>query len=164
MFAAASPRTNSGTSASSSLRRSDNFSARWTKDVAHAPDRLDQGWVDVVHLAPQVADVGLQDVGVTAKVVVPDVVQDLGLAQHPIGVAEQVAQEWELGSRQLHQFPGAPDLIRVLVHLEVGDDESLGGRLIRGAVSAKHHPDARHQLLPAEGFGYVVFAADGESP
>jgi hypothetical protein len=59
-----------------------------------------------------------------AEVVLPDVVQDLRLGQHPVGVEHQVAQELELGRRQLHALAGPVDLVRLLVELEVGEDQA----------------------------------------
>src|SRR4051794_13891546 len=83
--------------------RSDNSSPRDPQAVADAAYRVDQGGLDTVELLAEVGDVRLHHIGVAAEVVLPDVVEDLRLGEHPVGVEHQVAQELELGGRQLHQ-------------------------------------------------------------
>ena len=58
--------------------------------------------------------------------------------------------------------PAPADLVRVLVQLEVGEDQpALVGRLAAGA--AQDRPDPGHDLLQAERLGDVVVAADGQA-
>ena len=130
--------------------------------VADAAHRLDERRAQAVDLAPQVAHVGLDDVGVAAEVVVPHVVEDLVLGEHAAGVEHEVAQELELGGRELDVVAGAPHLVGVLVELEVGDDHAPHGRL-RGLHAPQDGADARHELLDAERLGHVVVAAQGEA-
>src|SRR6266540_6138148 len=84
-------------------------------DTAHG---VDQRRLLEVDLFAQVTDVGLDDAGIAAEVVAPDVVDDLSLRHHAPGVQEQVAEQVELRPRELDRRPIAPDLVRVLVHLE----------------------------------------------
>src|SRR5437867_7360632 len=94
------------------------------KDVPHTPHRVDQPRFQDVDLLPQIADVGLHDRGVAAEIVVPDVVEDLALRKDPARVGEKESQEVELGRGQLDRLSRSPYLVRVLVHLEVGEAES----------------------------------------
>src|SRR5262249_3446252 len=87
--------------------------------VAEAADGPQQPRLHVVDLASQVAQVRLDDVGLAVEVVLPDVVQDLLLRQHAFRVEQEVAQQAELGRRQVDLAPRPPDLVPVLVHLEV---------------------------------------------
>src|SRR5260221_10078539 len=92
---------------------------RHAKDVADATKGVDQPRLTGVDLAAQVGDVRLDDAVVAAEVVAPDVVEDLPLGQHPAGVGHQVAQQLELGGRQRDPVAVAPDLVRLLVELQV---------------------------------------------
>ena len=141
-------------------RRSAELQAGDPEHVADAPQRVDQVGLHQVDLAAEVGDVGLDDVAVAVEVVVPHVVEDLGLREHPPGVHHEVAQQLELRGRQRHRRAAPPDLVAVLVELQVAGDEAghLGGAL--GAT--QHRADARHHLLEAEGLGHVVVAADRE--
>src|ERR1051326_5801737 len=65
-------------------------------------------------LAPQVGYVGRHDRAGSAEVVVPHVVQQLGPGEDPAGVEHEVAQQAELGRRQLDAAPGPADLVGVL--------------------------------------------------
>src|SRR5215218_5739441 len=76
------------------------MSADRLEHVASAAHRVDHRLAAGVDLLAQVGDVELDDVCLTTEVVVPDPVEDLCLAQHPSGVAHQVAQQLELGGRQ----------------------------------------------------------------
>ena len=130
--------------------------------VAEAAHGVDQRLAGGVDLLAQVADVGLHDVRVAAEVVVPDVVQDLRLAQHPAGVGEQVAQQPELGGRELHELAGAPHLAALLVQLQVLVDQAPPGVLL-AAGAAQHRAHAGHQLLEAERLDHVVVGPDREA-
>ena len=74
-----------------------------------------------VDLLAKVGDVELDDVGLAAEVVVPHPVEDLGLGQHPLGVAHEVAEQLELGGGELDLGAGADHLVTVLVHRQVAD-------------------------------------------
>src|SRR5690349_14710436 len=109
-----------------SARRAVNVtgSGRWlAQHVPHAAQSVDQPGLHVVHLAPQVRDVRLDDVVVAAEVVLPHVVEDLRLGQHPVRVQHQVTQQLELGRRELDALAGPVDLVRLLVQLQVGEDQ-----------------------------------------
>ena len=56
----------------------------------------------------------------------------------------------------------APDLVGLVVHLEVGEDAAGRCRPRPGPRPAQHGVDAGHQLVEAEGLGHVVVAAGGE--
>src|SRR5579875_1651138 len=101
---------------------------REPEHVTDAAEGVQQVRLGGVDLAAQHGDVRLHDPGVAAEVVVPDVVEDLHLGQHPVGVAHEVAQQLELGGGELDRLAGAPDLMAVLVQLEVGELQP-GGRL-----------------------------------
>src|SRR2546423_6850000 len=81
-------------------------------DVAH---RVDQRRIEPVDLLAQIGDVGLDDIVAPCEAVLPDVVQDLRLGQYPAGVQHQVAQQTELGGRQVQTLAGPPGFVRVLV-------------------------------------------------
>ena len=123
---------------------------------------MDQRRIEAVDLLAQVADVGLDDVGIAVEVVVPHVVEDLALGQDPAGVLEQVPQQVELGGRQLDERALAPDLVGLVVHLEVREREPLA--VHGGYGAAQHGVDPGHELVEAEGLGHVVVAPGGESP
>src|SRR3954464_3612801 len=93
--------------------------SRGAQRVAEAADRPDQGLVVGVELAPQIADVRLDHVVVAVEVVLPHVIEYLLLGKHPLGVEQQVAQQPELGGGEADLLAGAPDLVAVLVELEV---------------------------------------------
>ncbi len=122
---------------------------------------MDQRGPVALELLAQVAHVGLDHVGLTTEVVVPDVVQDLGLGEDLTGIAEEEAQEVELGRRQLDQRPRPAHLVRALVHLEIGE---LQEALVAGvdARPPEQGPDAGDDLGQGEGLGDVVVPADGE--
>ncbi|CPU65988.1 Uncharacterised protein [Mycobacteroides abscessus] len=123
---------------------------------------MDHGRAALVDLAAQVGDVELDDVGLAAEVVVPDAVEDLRLGQHAARVAHEVPQELELGRGEPDLLAPAPPLVRVLVELEVADDEhrvlALGGRTAAAQQPAQPGDD----LFQAERLGHVVVAARGE--
>src|SRR3546814_20578807 len=73
------------------------------------------------------------------------VVEDLLARQHPSGVDEQEAQEVVLGRRQVDDLSGAAHEVRVVVHLEVGQAQLAGARLV--AVAPEHGLDLGHDLL-----------------
>ena len=76
-----------------------------------------------IDLPAQVAHVRFEHACVAAEVVVPHVVEDLSAGQHPTGVDEQVTQQPVLRVRQLDNLAVAPDLVRFVVELEVGERE-----------------------------------------
>ena len=96
---------------------------RRAQRVADAAHGLDQRRAVRVELLAQVADVGLEHARVAAEVVVPHVVEDLRAGQHAARVEHQVAQQPVLGGGQLDRLAAARDLVRVLVELEVLEDE-----------------------------------------
>src|SRR5215207_10635811 len=115
---------------------------RQAQDVADPADGVDQPRLDRVDLATQVRHVRLDDAGVAPEVVVPDVVEDLALGQHPPGAGHQVAQQLELGRRQLHPPARPPDLVALLVQLQVGGAQPGRGRgRAGGAGAAQYRPD-----------------------
>src|SRR6266540_2868363 len=122
---------------------------------------MDQPGLNRVELAAQVVDVGLDDAVVAAEVVAPHVVEDLALGQYPARVGHEVAQQLELGGRQRHPGAAPPDLVRLLVQLQVGEGEPGRTRLAAGAP--QHRADPRGQLLEAERLGDVVVAAEGQA-
>src|SRR6266511_1394455 len=129
--------------------------------VPDAADGVDQPRFDRVDLAAQVRHVRLDDAAVALEVVVPHVVEDLSLRQHPPDVVHQVAQQLELGRRQLDAAAGAPHLVALFVQLQVGDPQPDRGRRRHPcAGAAEHRPDAGEHLLEAERLGDVVVAAD----
>src|SRR5205814_5606588 len=91
--------------------------------VADPAHRVDQVRFVPIHLLTQIADVRLDDRRVAAEVVVPDMVEDLFLREHAPRVDEHEPQQVELRRGELHRPSRAPDLVRVLVHLEVLEPE-----------------------------------------
>ena len=89
-------------------------------------------------------------------------VQDLALADHPAGVHHQESQQPVLSGRQRDDGTLSPDLVRILVQLEVGDAQPRTGSVRPSAL--QHRPDAAEQLLQAEGLGDVVVPAHLEAP
>src|ERR1700704_7007392 len=104
---------------SSSRKRS----SRFTQDVSHAPQRVEQTLLTGVDLAAQIRHVGLDYVDVAAEVVTPHVVEDLGLRQHGARVDDEVPQQRELRRRQRNRLAGLPYFVGVLVELDVGEGE-----------------------------------------
>src|SRR5690606_32980173 len=80
-----------------------------------ATPRVDHRLPAGVDLPAQVRDVQLDHVGLPAEVVRPDPVEDLRLAEHPPRIAHQVAQQLELGRREVDAPPRPRDLVTVLV-------------------------------------------------
>src|SRR6266511_3753020 len=87
---------------------------------------MDEARLLEVDLFAQVADVVLDDAGIAAEVVAPDVVDDLRLRHHAPGIQEQVAEQVELGRRELDRLAATPDLVCVLVHLQVRELQAPG--------------------------------------
>src|SRR6476620_9651293 len=148
----------SGSTSAASCR-----SARRLEDIPHASHGVDHRLTAGVDLLAQVGDVELHDVGLAAEVVVPDAVEDLRLGQHPLGVAHEVAQQLELGGRQLDRRTAAGDLVAVLVEGEVADDDDRV-LVLRGDDGGAAHERAKpgDDLLEAERLGDVVVAARGQ--
>src|SRR5439155_17677310 len=92
-------------------------------DPAHRVDKVRFG---PIHLLAQIADVRLDDRRVAAEIVMPDVVEDLFLGQHASRVDQHEPKQVELGGRELDRTSRAPDLVRVLVHLEVFESKPTG--------------------------------------
>src|SRR6476469_654527 len=119
----------SGSAASSTSGRSDGsgrspggvgwVSSAWSdgrlEDIPRPSHGVDQRLAAGVDLRAQVGDVELDDVGLAAEVVVPHPVEDLGLGQHALGVAHEVAQQLELRRRQADLLAAAHHLVAVLV-------------------------------------------------
>ena len=81
----------------------------------------------------------------TTEVVFPDMVEELGAGQHPPRVQHQVAQQLELGRRQLDRVAGHCDQVRGVVEFDVVEDEPLTvGVGMAGA--AQDVPDPRDEL------------------
>ncbi|BCB81738.1 hypothetical protein Pflav_081480 [Phytohabitans flavus] len=89
-------------------------------------------------------------------------VEDLRLGKHPVGVEHQVAQQLELGGRELDALAGPVDLVGLLVQLQVGEGQA-GRRLVAGRGAAEDGADAGGELLQAERLGDVVVAAEREA-
>ena len=87
-------------------------------------------------------------------------VEQLGTSEHAARVEHEVAQQPELGRRQLDELAAAADLVGVLVEGEIGEREDRVHRRRPGA--AKYGADPRGQFLQTERLRYVVVAADGE--
>ena len=88
-------------------------------------------------------------------------VEDLCLAEHPSRVEHEVAEQLELGGRELEQVARARHLVAVLVEREVGEHQHA----VRRAVSLdtpQHRAHASDQLVEAERLGHVVVAAERE--
>src|SRR4051794_11360987 len=100
--------------------------AQYGPDAAQG---VDQARLPVVDLAPQVRDVRLHDVVVAAEVVLPYMVQDLRLGEHPVGVEHEVAQQLELGRRELDPVARPVPLVGLPVELRVGEGEPGRGLL-----------------------------------
>ena len=74
--------------------------------------------------------------------------EQLGAGEHAVWVEHEVAQQPELGRRQLDEAPAAADLVAVLVEREVrGRQDRPGGR---GAGAAQHGADPGDQFLEVE--------------
>ena len=124
---------------------------------------MDQRRLPLVDLAPQVADARFDHVAVTVRVVVPpDMVQDLAFADHPARVHHQEPQQPVLSGRQRDDGTLSPDLVRILVQLEVGDAQPRTGSVRPSAL--QHRPDAAKQLVQAERLRDVIVPAHVEPP
>ena len=125
---------------------------------------MQQSLLAGVDLTAQVGDVGLDDVDVTAEVVTPHVVEDLRLRQDRACVDDEVAQQGELGRRQRHRFAGLPDLVGVLVELDVSEGQPRrAGLLDTCAGAAQHHPQPGDHLFEAERLRDIVIAAERQT-
>ncbi|GEM_PF-2488624 len=82
---------------------------------------VDHRFVSPVDLLAQVRDVQLDDIGLTSEIVIPHSVKDLGFGEHSLGVAHEVAQQLELGGRQVDFFACSAYLPGVLVKGEVSN-------------------------------------------
>src|SRR5580693_937952 len=91
-------------------------------------------------LAPQVGDVGGHDRAGAAEVVVPHVAEELGAGEHAAGVEHEVAQQPELGRRQLDEAPAAADLVGLLVEREIRERQHRLGRC--GTATSQHGAEA----------------------
>src|ERR1039457_2397905 len=134
--------------------------ARQAQAVADGALGADQLRSVAGQLAPQVGDVGRHDRAGSAEVIVPYVVKERGAGEHPAGVEHEVAQQPELGRRQLDQAPTAADLVGFLVEREVRERQDRLGR--GGAGGGQRGGAPGGQLLQPERLGHVVVAADGE--
>src|SRR6266566_2775323 len=164
--AATRPTARSATSAivrrARSGTRSPGLLSRRGQSIPDPADRLDQWRAVGVELLPQIAHVRLHDVRLAPEVVVPDVIEDLRLLEHARSVLHQIPQQPELGDGELDGRARPPDLMRLVVQLEVGEDEFPVGGL--GTRSPQERPDPGDQLLEAEGLRHVVVAAEREAP
>ena len=120
------------------------------------------GGPTVVQLLAQVADVELDDVTAAAEVVAPDPIQNLRLGQHHLRVAHQEAEQLELGGGQVDDLVAPLNLVRVLVHAQVADNQARAarpsGRFRRPAPARAAGPN----LLEAERLRHVVVPAGGD--
>jgi hypothetical protein len=117
-----------------------------------------------VDLAPQVRHVELDDVRVAAEVVVPHLVEDEGLGQHAPFVADEQAEQAELGGGQVDLLPSPGDLAGVLVEREVPDPVDRRGRALGARPGTpQERADPCHDLLQRERLGHVV-VAPGRQP
>ncbi len=133
------------------------------EDVADAAQGVQQVRLGGVDLAAQHRHVRLHDAGVPAEVVVPDMIEDLHLGQHAVGVAHEVAQQLELGRGQLDLLAVAPDLVAVLIQLQVGELQPWRRLAAVPPGPAQHRADPGDDLFQAEGLGHVVVAAEGQA-
>ncbi len=130
--------------------------------VADEADGVDERRAEFLELLAQVADVGLHDVPVATEVVVPDVVEDLRLREDVTRIEHEVAEEVELGRREVDGVAVPAHLVGALVEFEIGEAEDpvvLG--LVSGAAQDGMHPG--DHLGQREGLRHVVVAADGEA-
>ncbi len=114
-----------------------------------------------IHLAAEVGDVGLDDARIAVEVVFPHVVEDLGLAEHPVGVEHQVAQQFELGGAELDSGVADEDFVGVLVHRQLARADD--GVFVGLHRAPQDRLDTGDDLVEAEGLGDVVVAADGQA-
>jgi hypothetical protein len=128
-------------------------------EATHGLDQRDVA--GAVELFSQVADVSLDHARVAVEVVAPDVIEDLCLAHDPAGVDQQVAQQVELGGREIDDPITAAHLVRLLVDREIVVAQGVGGAI--AARAPKHCAYARHQLLEAERLADVIVGAKRES-
>jgi hypothetical protein len=96
-----------------------------------------------------------------AVVAFPDAIQDLVLADDSAGGQHQEPQQPALVWRQVDHGPGPPDLVRILVQLEVGDAQPGTGIARPGAP--QHRSNAAERLVQAERLGDVVVRAQVEA-
>src|SRR4029453_8142785 len=102
---------------------------RWQQYVSSATQRVNHRRAVGVDLLAEIGDVELDDVRLATEVVVPDAVQDLGLAEHSLRVAHQVAEQFELGRGELDLDAATAYLVAVLVEREIADNQ---GRVAPG--------------------------------
>src|SRR3954452_7245078 len=134
------------------------------QDVAEPADRAEQPRLRVLQLASQVADVRLDDVVLAVEVVLPDVVEDLLLGQDALGVEEEVAEQAELGGGELDLVARAPDLVAVLVQLQVAVAQPRRSVAVVSAPdAAQEGGDPERELLEREGLGDIVVTAAYEA-
>src|ERR1700722_2101659 len=155
-------RTRSDTRLMARPVRSPRRVIRLTQDVTDQADGVNERCAVLLQLATQVTDVGLDHVRLPAEVVVPDVVEYLRLRQDVPGIEHEVAQQVELGRRELDVDAPSSDLMRRLVELEVGEAEhTVIVRTEPGATQDGLHPG--DHFGQRERFGDVVVPADRQT-
>ncbi len=90
--------------------------------------------------------------------------EDLGLRQHPTGVAHEQAQYLELCRGEIDRVTPTPDLMRVLVHGQVRDRESVIAVVGPSQPGSAEQPaEPSDHLFEAERLGHVVVGASGNA-
>src|SRR5829696_5409224 len=127
--------------------------------VPRAPDRPDQGRLPrTVDLSAHVPYVDVYDVCLDARILSPDPAQQQPAREYPPGVAGHELQQVVLPGGQIYAPLATPDLAARRVDLQVGHPEHLVA-----LNSPEHGPEAREELLNAEGLGEVVVGAQPEA-
>ena len=128
--------------------------------ITDAADGLEERFAgDGFELCAQTAHVDVEEVGVDVVARRPDLVGDEGARKDAPLVLQEDLEE---------RIFAAGEIDRLAVHLygvaeQVEPDAGvLEHRLLHGRVPADEGPDAREQLLAAEGLGHVVVGADVE--
>src|SRR4051794_16954242 len=128
-----------------------------TEHVPRPADRVQQPRVATgLQLAAQVRDEHLDGVRRREGVVAPDLLEEALARDDDALVAHEVLEQLELALGQLDRALAAPDLVRVGVQRQVGDDER---RAAPRRPPAQQRPQSGEQLLALERLDEVVVGA-----
>ena len=87
-------------------------------------------------------------------IIAPDLVQQLAAAVYALGVAHEVAEQFELHGPQLEHLALVADLVGGTIHPQLPHLQHLPQA--ERVAPAQHGADARQQLLHRKGLGNVV--------
>src|SRR2546423_7069571 len=108
-------------------------------------------------LSPQTAHIQLHEVSTDVRVIAPHALEDLLLREDASGVCHEMAQQLELGRREMHGHAVRADLVRRLVEDEIaGLVDRRRGSAARADRTAQDRLHPSDKLLRPERLGDVV--------